>query len=262
VNRIQTTFDALRAQGRSALIPYLMAGDPDLSTTEVLIPALENAGADLIEIGIPFSDPIADGPTIQKASERSLLQKTTLAGVLRLTKRIRKKTQIPLILMTYFNLIYQYGIPRFCQEAVRSGVDGVIIPDLPPEEAGEMVAAAQKSGLATIFLLAPTSNTERIKRVVSTASGFVYYVSLTGITGAALSALPEIRGKIAEIRRHSRLPIGVGFGISTPEQAGRISRWADGVIIGSALVRVIEQARGNPVRAAERFIRNVKQAMR
>jgi len=240
MNRIETTFNRLRAQGEKALIPYIMAGDPDLETTEALVPALQLAGADLIELGVPFSDPIADGPTIQEAAERSLKNRTSLRGVLRLVRRLRRKTQVPLILMTYYNLIFQYGVDAFSRDAVAAGVDGVIIPDLPPEEGSELVAASRKTGLSTIFL---------------------YYVSLTGITGARLSAESEIREKVAEIRRHTPVPIGVGFGISTPEQAGRISRFADGVIVGSALVRVIAETRGNPVKAAERFVRQIRKAI-
>ena len=261
MNRIETTFNRLRAQGEKALIPYIMAGDPDLETTEALVPALEAVGADLIELGVPFSDPIADGPTIQEAAERSLKNRTSLRGVLRLVRRLRRKTQVPLILMTYYNLIFQYGVDAFSRDAVAAGVDGVIIPDLPPEEGSELVAASRKTGLSTIFLLAPTSDMDRIRRVSAVTSGFLYYVSLTGITGARLSAESEIREKVAEIRRHTPVPIGVGFGISTPEQAGRISRFADGVIVGSALVRVIAETRGNPVKAAERFVRQIRKAI-
>jgi tryptophan synthase alpha chain len=259
-NRIERTFNVLRKTRRKALIPYIMAGDPNLRTTESLVYALEKAGADIIELGIPFSDPLADGPTIQRASERSLRRKTTLASVLRLVGKIRKRTEVPLVLMTYYNLIYRFGVEAFAERAARAGVDGVIIPDLPPEEAGEMASAA-RNRLATIFLLAPTSTSDRIQRISGAASGFVYYVSLTGITGSRLTGFPEIARKISEIRRHTPLPIGVGFGISSPAEAARISKWADGVIVGSALVRVIEQNRRNPVRAAGRFVASLRKAV-
>jgi tryptophan synthase alpha chain len=261
INRIEATFNDLRGQGRKALIPYIMAGDPDLRTTGSLVCSLEAAGADLIEIGVPFSDPLADGPTIQRAGERSLRQGTSLKKILRLIRELRKRTQVPLILMTYYNLIYQFGPDRFAHDAVEAGVDGVIIPDLPPEEAGGLVETSRKSGLATVFLIAPTSPTGRIQRIVSVASGFVYYVSLTGITGAKLRSLSEVREKVQEIRHHTSLPIAVGFGISTPREAAQVSRWADGVIIGSALVGALERTRGNPVRAAERFIREIRKAI-
>jgi tryptophan synthase alpha chain len=261
INRIEAKFNDLRGQGRKALIPYIMAGDPDLPTTGSLVYSLEAAGADLIELGVPFSDPLADGPTIQRAGERSLRQGTSLKKILRLIRELRKRTQIPLILMTYYNLIYQFGVDRFAHDAVEAGVDGVIIPDLPPEEAGDLVETSRKSGLATVFLIAPTSPIGRIQRIVSVASGFVYYVSLTGITGAKLRSLSAVREKVQEIRHHTSLPIAVGFGISTPREAAQVSRWADGVIIGSALVGALERARGNPVRAAERFIREMRKAV-
>ncbi|HLB01671.1 MAG TPA: tryptophan synthase subunit alpha [Nitrospiria bacterium] len=240
MGRISATFEKLRRQGKKALIPYIMAGDPDLSTTQALVLALEQSGADIIELGIPFSDPLADGPVIQRASDRSLRNKTSLRAVMDLVRTLRRQTQIPLVLMSYYNPIYKYGEEKFAEDALAYGVDGVIIPDLPPEEAGQLIQISKRIGLDTIFLLAPTSTRERIRRVSESSRGFIYYVSLTGITGAALSSVREIKAKLQEIRRYSTKPIAVGFGISTPAQASQVARWADGVIIGSALVKLVE----------------------
>jgi len=244
MGRIEDTFSRLKSNNEKALITYIMAGDPDLDTTESLISAIERAGADIIELGVPFSDPIADGPTIQRASDRALKSRTTLKKVMSLVKKVRKKAAVPIIVMTYYNIILQYGLKRFTDDAVRAGIDGAIIPDLPPEEASEFVGYARDAGLATVFLLAPTSTEERIKKVTDTASGFVYYVSMTGITGARLANLQEIKGRIPQIQKYTDLPVAVGFGISGPDEARKISRWADGVIVGSALVRLIEDNRG------------------
>lgn len=264
MGRIETTFENLRTQKKKALVPYIMAGDPDLETTENLILEIERAGGDILELGVPFSDPIADGPTIQRASERALKSKTTLKKVMTLVKRVRKKrVSIPLIIMTYYNIIFQYGINRFTQDAVFSGIDGVIIPDLPPEEASEFIKEARSSGLDAIFLLAPTSTEERIKRVTSASAGFIYYVSMTGITGARLRNVSEVKGKITKVKEYTDLPIAVGFGISKESEAKKISRWADGVIIGSALVKLIEVNQGKRLllpRVA-RFVRAMKGAI-
>ena len=240
MGRIEETFARLKSTNEKALITYIMAGDPDIDTTESLIEAIERAGADILELGVPFSDPVADGPTIQRASDRALKSKTSLKKVMSLVKKIRKKVTVPIIVMTYYNIILQYGIEKFPAEAVSAGIDGVIIPDLPPEEAEEFISYARAACLDTVFLLAPTSTEERIKKVTSVSSGFVYYVSMTGITGARLSNLNEVKVKVSEIQKHTDLPVAVGFGISSPEEARKISRWADGVIVGSALVRLIE----------------------
>src|SRR4030067_2549061 len=240
MGRIEETFARLKSKNEKALITYIMAGDPDLDTTGSLIEAIERAGADILELGVPFSDPVADGPTIQRASDRALKSKTTLKKVMSLVKKIRKKVAVPIIVMTYYNIIFQYGLERFPGEAVSAGIDGAIIPDLPPEEAEEFISYARAAGLDTVFLLAPTSTEERIKKVTSVSSGFVYYVSMTGITGARLANFNEIRDKVSEIQKHTDLPVAVGFGISRPEEARKISRWADGVIVGSALVKLVE----------------------
>src|SRR5512143_3433534 len=184
MSRIKNTFNRLRKKNETALIPYIMAGDPDLTATKTLILEMEKAGCDIIELGAPFSDPLADGPTIQKAAIRSLKHHTSIADVLGLVADVRKESSIPLIIMTYYNLIFKYGEERFVNDATAAGLDGIILPDLPPEEAGSLIPAAKKAGLDTIFLVAPTSTDDRINLVTRLSQGFVYYVSLTGVTGA------------------------------------------------------------------------------
>ncbi len=245
--RIKNTFSRLRKKNETALIPYIMAGDPDLATTKTLILEMEKAGCDIIELGAPFSDPLADGPTIQKAAIRSLKNHTSIADVLGLVKDIRSTSSIPLILMTYYNLIFKYGEERFVQDAVAAGLDGLILPDLPPEEADTLMLLAKKAGLDCIFLLAPTSTDERIKLVSKLSQGFIYYVSLTGVTGSKLSSQTSIKDSIQKIKATTDKPVAVGFGISTPDQAAQVAlSGADGVIVGSALVKVIEDSIGNP----------------
>jgi tryptophan synthase alpha chain len=265
MSRIKNTFNRLKKKGEKALIPYVMAGDPDLATTRDLILALEKAGCDIIELGAPFSDPLADGPVIQKAAIRSLQHHTSISNVLQLVSEVRKESKIPLIVMTYYNLIFHYGEDKFVHDAAAAGLDGIILPDLPPEEAGTLMPLAKKAGLDTIFLLAPTSTEERIKLVARAAQGFIYYVSLTGVTGSHLGLQQSaIQESVAKIKSLSDKPVAVGFGISTPDQASQVASWgADGVIVGSALVKVIEQNSGSPdlvARAAE-FARSLKQGV-
>ncbi|MCW5783740.1 MAG: tryptophan synthase subunit alpha [Nitrospirales bacterium] len=241
-NRIQATFAQLHSKGEKALIPYIMAGDPTLAMTESLVLALEQGGADLIELGVPFSDPIADGPVIQQAAERSLRSGTTLKNILFTVANLRKKTSIPLILMTYYNSLMAMGIPDFCATAVDAGIDGIIVPDLPPEESDRLYYATQAAGgPVSIFLLAPTSTAERRRAVIQRSHGFIYYVSLTGITGAKLTDLSLVRQSVQQLQRASRKPVAVGFGIASAEQAREVGQFADGVIIGSALVRYISE---------------------
>jgi tryptophan synthase alpha chain len=242
MSRINEIFINLEKNERSALVAYITAGDPELETTKKLVLALAGSGADIIELGIPFSDPIADGPTIQKASQRALEKGTRLKDVIALVKDLRKLTQIPLVFMSYYNPILQYGIQKFTQDAVAVGLDGVIVPDLPPEEARELIPAARRTGLDTIFLLAPTSTQDRIKLVADSCSGFVYYVSLTGVTGARTKIATDVAASIKKIKRITDKPVAVGFGISTAAQVRQVVNWgADGVIVGSAIVNLIEQ---------------------
>jgi len=251
-------------RNETALIPYIMAGDPDLVTTKTLIFEMEKAGCDIIELGAPFSDPLADGPTIQKAAIRSLRNHTSVSDVLSLVADVRKESKIPLILMTYYNLIFKYGEERFVNDAVSVGLDGIILPDLPPEEAGTLIPPAKKAGLDTIFLLAPTSTDERIKLVCKVSQGFVYYVSLTGVTGARAGVQSSIQDSLKKIKQVTDKPVAVGFGISTPDQAAQVALWgADGVIVGSALVKVIEENIGSPelIANAAAFVKALKQGV-
>ncbi|MEC4676567.1 MAG: tryptophan synthase subunit alpha [Nitrospirota bacterium] len=237
MSRISSRFGEIIKKGKKAFIPYIMAGDPDISRTKEVIGILEDCGADIIELGVPFSDPLADGPVIQKAGQRALEQGVRLRSVIELVAEVRKTTSIPIILMTYYNPVFKYGEEKFVHDATTAGVDGLIAPDMLPEEAGSLVRFAKKSGMDTIFLLAPTSTEDRIRKVSKAATGFVYYVSITGITGAKLSMDHAIASHISKIREISGKPVAVGFGISTPEEASEVSRLADGVIVGSAVVK-------------------------
>lgn len=246
MSRIEATIKNITARGEKALIAYVMAGDPTLSETAQIVLEMEKAGADLIELGVPFSDPVADGPTIQKASERALRQGVTLRGVLDLVTLLRRQTKIPLILMTYSNPIYAFGLGAFFKEAKGAGVDGLIVPDLPHEEAKEFLSLAKRHLIDLIFLVAPTTPAERAERIVKDSGGFVYYVSLTGITGAALTEKESIRTRIQKLKSMTDRPVAVGFGISTPEEAKEMGQAADGIIVGSALVKIIETAQNDP----------------
>jgi len=237
VTRIGKTLKVLHDDLRKAFIPYIMAGDPDLRRTAELVDVLEDCGADIVELGVPFSDPLADGPTIQKAAQRALQNGVTLSSVIELVAKIREKTQIPIILMTYYNPVFKYGEERFVSDASSAGADGVIVPDLPPDEAGGLIRHARKAHFDTIFLLAPTSTDNRIRKVAKASAGFVYYVSMTGITGSKLSMDLSIESHIRKIREASEKPVAVGFGVSTPEEAAAVARFADGVIVGSAIVK-------------------------
>lgn len=262
-SRIDQTFIRLRHRHEAALIAYVMAGDPSLTETEQLVLELEKAGADIIELGVPFSDPIADGPVIQQAAERALRSGTSLRKILPMVKNLRTKSQIPLVLMAYYNSIHAFGPEHFCREAVAAGVDGLIVPDMPADEAGPLKGPAAASGLQLIFLLAPTSTPERRAFVARQSKGFVYYVSLTGITGAKLLNLAEVGKNVEKIRKVSKTPIAVGFGVATPEDAAQVSAMADGVIVGSAIVKRIaagQQERGMVTNVAD-FVHSLKAAM-
>jgi len=241
VSRIQATFKKLAEDNEKALIAYIMAGDPSLEETEAYVRQLADAGADIIELGVPFSDPIADGPVIQQAAERALRSGTSLKKILKAVRSLRTKTQVPLVLMAYYNSIFRYGEAAFCRDAVAAGVDGLIVPDMPTDEAGTIHPLAEAAGLDVIFLLAPTSPSARQVAVARLSRGFIYYVSLTGITGAKLTDKVDVGKKVREIRRYTKTPVAVGFGIATPDDVRQVARIADGVIVGSALVKVIAE---------------------
>ena len=239
---IATAFGRARSEKRAAFIPYLTAGDPDLETTGRLLLALDRAGADLVELGVPFSDPIADGPVNQRAATRAIASGTTLSGVLELVARVRGDIDAPIVLFTYFNPLFARGLDRFAEQASASGVDGVLCVDLPPEEAGtDYLPALRASSLATPFLLAPTSDRRRIAAVDKASTGFVYYVSRTGVTGARDELPKSLLKEARQMRRKVSHPLVVGFGISTPEQARAVGKVADGVVVGSALVSLVER---------------------
>lgn len=244
---IDRVFQSCREEGRAAFIPFLMAGDPDLAATARLLAAAAAGGADLIELGVPFSDPIADGPVNQAAATRALAAGTRLSGILELVARNRDRLGVPIVLFTYFNPLHARGVERFAEQAAASGVDGVLCVDLPPEEAADsFIPALGGQGVDTVFLLAPTSDRQRIARVAATSTGFVYYVSRTGVTGERRSLAADLAREVKRLRRRVRLPVAVGFGISTPEQVAAVGSIADGVVVGSALVRMVGEMGRDP----------------
>lgn len=261
---ISKTFKKLKSQNEKALITYIMAGDPSIETTEQLIYALEEGGADIIELGVPFSDPLADGPVIQRASERALASQTNLMKVFNLVNRVREKSSIPIVLMTYYNIIYNYDERSFVTDALRAGVDGVIIPDLPPEECKPLIKLAATEGLDLIFLLAPTSNDKRISLISKKSRGFIYYVSLKGVTGARESLSSSIKPMVEKIKKVTSKPVAVGFGISNAQQAALAGAAADGVVIGSAIVKLIEENMDNEsmTNSVRDFVNSIKLGMR
>jgi tryptophan synthase alpha chain len=241
VDRLAAAFAGVKARGETALVTYVMGGDPDLATSERLALACVEGGADLVELGFPFSDPLADGPTLQQAAERALAAGTTLSGVLELAAALRRRTDVPLVLMGYVNPVLAMGEARFLDRCQAAGVDAVILPDLPPEEAGRLSALAAERGVGLVSLLAPTSDAGRVRTAARAATGFVYYVSVTGVTGAR-SALPaDVGERIAAVRAESPVPVVVGFGVSSPEQAGALAAHADGVVVGSAIAARIAE---------------------
>jgi tryptophan synthase alpha chain len=260
MSRISQRFEALRAEGKKGLVVYIMAGDPDLETTRKLILELERAGADVIELGVPFTDPLADGPSIQLANERALASGTTLEDILNLVRGLREETQIPILLMTYYNPIFRAGQERVAREAVAAGVDGMLITDLPPEEGAEWKSIAEAAGLDTIFLLAPTSTGERIRIASKIASGFVYCVSRTGVTGVQADLPPDLHGLLDRIRAETNQPIAVGFGVSKPEHVRQIGEWCDAAVVGSAVVNLIARDGRDSVAAVGEFVRELKGA--
>jgi len=243
MSKIQATFERLQAQGRKALIPFITCGDPDAALTLPLMHTLVEAGADIIELGVPFSDPMADGPTIQRASERALAKGMTMRKVLAVVAEFRKtNAATPVVLMGYANPVEAMGVDRFGAAAQEAGVDGVLVVDYPPEESAEFSAAMKQHGLDPIFLLAPTSTEARIAGTAKVASGYVYYVSLKGVTGSAALDVDAVAARLPEIREKTGLPVGVGFGIRDAETAARIARIADAVVIGSRIIEEIEKS--------------------
>ncbi len=264
MTRIEGLFAALRESGETALVVYLTAGDPEMKASLEYISAAAEGGADIIEVGIPFSDPTADGPTIQAASARALTAGATVRGVLSLVSSFRERYDTPVVLFGYYNPMFRYGVDPFCRDAGRAGADGILVVDLPAEEANEMAPSARRAGLNWIPLAAPTSGRQRIRRASEAGSGFLYMISVTGITGIRKSLPPGISAWAEVVRKESRLPVAIGFGISTPAMARSAARHADAVVVGSACVRVVEEhglGRTGPA-AMRRFVRTLKTAMR
>ena len=260
MNRIDATFARLRRQNGKALIAYLTVGFPSVGALPRIVHLLVDEGVDLVELGVPFSDPLADGPTIQAASQWALKHGVTVKRVFESVETLRRRHKdLPLVLMTYYNPVSRFGVKAFCRAAARKGVDGLIVPDLPPEEAEELLKAARPAGLDTIFLAAPTSPPARLKRIARCSSGFIYYVSLTGVTGARASLPGQMQSHVRSIKRMTNLPVCVGFGISRPDQVRRVVQAADGVIIGSALLNLISQSGGNSWKRVAGFVRQLRE---
>ncbi len=267
MQRLQQTFERLQQNNERALVPFVTCGDPDLKTTRELILAYAAAGADIVEIGIPFTDPLADGPTIQRASERALANGTTMDDALQLIADVRRETDVPLVPMTYINPVYQIGYDEFARRCQEVGADAVIISDLPPEEAHDWIEAGRKYDIGTIFLLAPTSDDARVETVAQSATGFIYAVARLGVTGARSDVPPEIGDLIARIRRHTQTPICAGFGFSSAEQIRKTCETTplNGIVVASALIDRIEKTAGSPsekVAAAQSFATELKAATR
>ena len=256
--RIDRRFAALKAEGRAGLVTFVTAGDPDLETSRKILMGLPAAGADVIELGMPFSDPMADGPAIQASSQRALAAGMTLKKTLQLVRDFRAKDDTtPIVLMGYFNPIYSYGTEPFLDDAKAAGVDGLIVVDVPPEADDELCLPAMQRGISFIRLATPTTDAKRLPAVLSNTSGFVYYVSITGITGAAAPVVSDVHAQVARIKKSTRLPVAVGFGVRTPEQARAIGRGAEGVVVGSALVNAIKESLGNKGQGTNKTVASV-----
>jgi tryptophan synthase alpha chain len=245
---------AIKFNHRPGLVAYITCGDPDLDTSREVALAAIGAGADVIELGVPFSDPVADGPVIQRASERALQHGTTLSGVLDMAKQIRAQSAAGLIIFSYLNPILQFGLDKFCAAAADAGVDGALVTDLPLEEAADYLQAMKAHKLAPIFLAAPTSTDERLHQIAKHSRGFVYAISRTGITGARQEVAGDAHSLVERLRKYTRLPVAVGFGVSTPEQFAEVGSFADAAVVGSAIVQRIEQNRGNEAAAVAEFL--------
>jgi len=246
MSRIETKFDDLKRKGRKGFIPYITAGDPSSETTEKIILELERSGADIIELGVPFSDPMADGPVIQRASERALANHVSIRDCLELARRVRRQSEVPIVLFSYLNPLLSLGLEALGDELRSAGVDGVLATDLVPEEAEEFGTAMRAAGIDSIFLVAPTSTDERIKLVTEASSGFVYAVSRTGVTGVRQSLSEAAASLVERVRRFTDLPVAVGFGVSTPEHVAEIWQHADAAVVGSRIVAEIERNAGDP----------------
>ncbi len=258
MSRIAARFEALRRENRGALIPFFEAHDPDPETSMAILRGLPDAGADLIEVGVPFSDPMADGPSIQKSAQRALKAGATPAGVLEMVREFRKEQRdTPVVLMGYYNPILSYGVDRFCADAAEAGVDGLIVVDVPPEEADEIEPHAKAQGLDLIRLVAPTTDDARLPRVLAATSGFVYYVSITGTTGTRSASSADLAAAVPRLRAHTDLPIAIGFGVRTPRQAAEAARLADAAVVGSALVDTIAASLDEGGRARPETVRQV-----
>jgi tryptophan synthase alpha chain len=262
--RIARKFAELRAQGAAGFVPYLTFGDPSPEVTLALLDALERAGADAIELGVPFSDPMADGPVLQRAAERALAAGATLRSCLDVVAEFRRHSSIPIVLFGYYNPLFRYGIDRVAADARAAGADGFLCVDLPPEESADLDRASRAVGLDLIYLLAPTSTLDRMRKVLSRARGFVYFVAVTGVTGVRSEIADNLETLVRSVKRLTPLPVGVGFGISTPEQAAKVATFADAVIVGSAIARVIEDTsdRSQTVAAVESFAASIARAVR
>jgi len=261
--RIDTLFREKKREGKTALILYLTAGYPDLETTEALIPELEQAGADLIELGVPFSDPIADGPTIQKASTLSINAGATLKKIMALVKRLRTKTRIPILLFSAFNPIWKHGLEKTVTDCARIGIDGLLVPDLPPEEADDLISLCEGKNLSHVFLIAPTTPLDRARRIAGKCTGFIYYISTKGVTGARKNLDGTITPHLRELKNLTSKPVAVGFGISKPEHVRALKKSAEGVVVGSALIREVQAGKNlqDRIRRAVRFTRKLAGAL-
>lgn len=251
MNRIVKRFEELRARHETAFVPYITAGDPSLEKTAEIVCAMDGAGVDVVELGVPFSDPVGDGVVIQEAAQRALSRGVTPRAIMELVRDLRAKTQVPILLFTYFNPVLAYGVEKFAADAAQAGVDGVLCVDLPPEEAGEYKAALDKNGLCSVFLVAPTTPDDRIALITAQCSGFVYYVSRLGVTGERSELVAGLQEAVGRIKRRTEKPVAVGFGISTPQQAQTVAGMADGVVVGSAIVKLISRLSDTPGMVAE-----------
>ena len=264
MSRLTATFETLRARGERALVTFFMAGDPSLDATARLVIEAERRGADVIELGVPFSDPVGDGPVIQRAGQRALAAGASLRRVLELVHTLRGEVRAPIVLMTYYNPVLAFGLPAFAETAGKVGVDGVIMIDLPPEEGGALRERTDAAGVDTVLLVTPTSTPDRVRMIARRSQGFVYLASLTGVTGERAALPPDLEAQVRALRLVTTKPVCVGFGIGRPEQAAAVGRLADGVIVGSAIVRLVEERAGSTSLVADvgDFIASLKAPLR